>query len=204
MPRRYSMGRRGGATERTRTRLRMALVRLLEGKPYGAITMADIAAEADVSVRTVQRHYPSKDDLLGACARSAAQAISQGLTAAPPAQSAEEAVRRLVETLFAVYDRHSAECRAVYSRAPDVQVVRGATDMALEARVAHVEALMARWPQAWAAPVEEAKGAMVALTEYLAWVAFTGAARFAPPQAARIAADMLCRGLLREYEANGP
>jgi len=65
MPRRYSMAKRAEATGRRRRRIELALIELLATQPFSAITIGDIAAKAGVSVRTVQRHYASRDNVPG-------------------------------------------------------------------------------------------------------------------------------------------
>ena len=74
------MANRAKLTERTRAAIETALVRLLATKPYDAISMTEIAGEANVSVRTVQRHFRTKDDLLAASVRYPAEALSAELS----------------------------------------------------------------------------------------------------------------------------
>ena len=197
MPRRYSMGSRGNATERTRTRIRTALVKLLGQKAYGSITMANIAEEADVSVRTVQRHYGSKDDVLAAACRHSAQWLTEELSRGPPGRSPEEAVGRLVRAQFEYYRQHDGECWAVYSRSADVPEVQKSVRAAAAASAAPVEALIARWPQAWAVDRQTASTAILALTTYPAWRGFTDFSGLGSEEAVALVTDLLCRALLR-------
>src|SRR3972149_3845288 len=96
MPRPYSMAKRADETDRTRRRIEAALIRLLGSRPYNGITIVEIAAEADVAVRTVQRHFRTKDDVLAAAFRSSAQTICEEVSKLPPAQSAKEALQHMV------------------------------------------------------------------------------------------------------------
>jgi len=114
------MATRAKLTQRTHAGIERALVRLLATKPYDAISMTDIAKEADVAVRTVQRHFGSKDDLLAAAVRHPAQALSEELSQRPPGQPAREDLQTLVTALFAIYERHRPEIWAVYTRSSAV------------------------------------------------------------------------------------
>jgi AcrR family transcriptional regulator len=49
---------------RTRSRLKASLLELLEAKDYDAITVEDIAQQADVGRSTFYSHFESKEDLL--------------------------------------------------------------------------------------------------------------------------------------------
>ena len=51
---------------RTRTVLHNALLSLLRGKSYDAITVEDLCSKAKIGRSTFYAHYPSKDDLLRA------------------------------------------------------------------------------------------------------------------------------------------
>src|SRR3970040_2302372 len=117
MPRRYSMAKRAEATGRTRRRIELALIELLAAQPFSAITVADIAERAAVSVRTVQRHYTSKDDLLAACVSFPTRALAAELSGRPPAPSLRVALRDLLEAVFSFYEANSEQDCAVYRRA---------------------------------------------------------------------------------------
>src|SRR3990170_1041298 len=115
MPRPYSMAKRAEATDHTRRRIEAALIRLLGARPYNDITVVEIAAEADVAVRTVQRHYHTKDDLLlGACLRRT-QSVAEQMQDLS-AESAQVLIQSLVRAQFDFYEKHSTECRALHSR----------------------------------------------------------------------------------------
>lgn len=191
------MARRAAAIGRTRARIEKALLRLLASKPYGAVTVADIAREADVSVRTVQRHYRSKDELLAACARFPAQALSQELAQRRPAPSPQRAVRDLIEALFALYERHSSEIWAAYAWAGEVPELQAVIAEGTQARMSHIDRLLARWPDAWALDREQARWLLQAMTSYLTWRAFTGLERFSRRETAALVADALNSLLLR-------
>src|SRR3990172_2558814 len=123
MPRRYSMAKRAENTKRTRAHIEMALIELLAAQPFSAITIGDIAAKASVSVRTVQRHYTSRDNVLAACVGFPTRALADELSRRPPASSPRAALRNLLEALFSFYGTNSDQVWAVYSRAQDVPVL---------------------------------------------------------------------------------
>ena len=194
MPRQYSMGKRAAATKRTRMRIETSLLTLLATKPYGAIAVPDIAEGAAVSVRTVQRHYRSKDSLLmETCLRVSLQAMSEELSKDSSAHSAEERIRNLVQALFAFYDQHDAECWALHSRAAEVPEVQEAVRAANEMRASHIQQFI----DAWLVDRESAKQVILALTSYLAWRAFSEFTDLTTPQAATFVSDLLCESVFR-------
>lgn len=193
------MGNRSDAVEGTRTRIREALQRLLLAKAYGAITIADIAGEADVSVRTVQRHFRSKDDALASACRHSVEWIAEAVSKRPAAKRVEEAIRYLVEAQFEVYSQHDAECWAGYSRTRDVPELEEAARAASEGWAAPIEGLISSWPNAWAVEAEPAKRLLQAMLSYPAWRAFREFGGFTSPEAARLVTRLLWRSLLRGH-----
>ena len=197
MPRRYSMANRAEATERTRKRIEAALIRLLAARPYNSITIVDIAAEADVAVRTVQRHYRTKDELLAAAFRAAAETISEEVSKLPPAQSGGDALRHIVHAAFTLYERYKTESWAVYSRAAEVPELRDTARAGLASREARIDELLARWPDAWSIETATARRLILSLTSFPAWRSFTEPGRFSPAEAVAEVAEILCQRLLR-------
>ena len=55
--------RRGRKKARTRTEIRAAAQRLFDERGFDAVTIADIARQADVAVQTVFNHFASKEEL---------------------------------------------------------------------------------------------------------------------------------------------
>ena len=202
MPRRYSMANRAKLTERTRAAIELALVRLLATKPYDAISMAEIADEANVSVRTVQRHFRTKDDLLTASVRYPAEALSAELSKRPPGQSAREDMQSLVAALFATYSRHRPEMWAAYTRSAQVPQLMRAQIMGGAAWLSAVEAFMARWSDRCAIEPLLAKRTIVALTSYPAWRGLAGAGGFGSPEAETIVTKLLYEFIFEPREAS--
>jgi len=197
MPRRYSMAKRGRATERTRRRIELALIELLAARPYTAITIGHIATAAAVSVRTVQRHYPSKDDLLAACVSFPARSLADELSGRPPASSLREALHDLMEALFSFYEANSEQAWAVYSRAQDVPILEELRKAAIGSRESLIDQLFERWPDSWSSDRRTARAALMGLTAFGIWAALTDAGRFTPSEALEFIAGLLEGALLK-------
>ncbi len=197
------MANRAKLTERTRAAIELALVRLLATKPYDTISMTEIADEANVSVRTVQRHFRTKDDLLAASVRYPAEALMAELSKRPPGQSAREDMQTLVAALFAIYSRHRPEIWAVYAHARSAQVpeLMRAQLAAGAAWLSAVEALMARWSDRCAIEPLLAKRTIIALTSYPAWRGLAGAGGFGSPEAETIVTKLLYEFIFEPREA---
>src|ERR687890_443384 len=110
-PRKYSMdNKRKAAVEQTRRRILEATLALHSEKGIFGTSWQDIAKRADVSVGTVYKHFPSIDELVPACGELM-YAITRppSLEDAPEifaeATSLDERLGRLVEALFAFYER---------------------------------------------------------------------------------------------------
>src|SRR3990172_10636339 len=197
MPRRSSMAKRTEATGRTRRRIELALIELLAAQPFSAITIGDIAAKAGVSVRTVQRHYPSKADILAACVSFPARALADELSGRPPAASLRAALRDLVEALVSFYEANSEQAWAVYSRAQDVPVLEELRGGAVRTRESLIDALFEQWPDCWSADKRTARAAMLGLTAFGTWQALTDAGRFRARDAVEFTLSALDRTLLK-------
>ena len=201
MPRRYSMVNRARMTARTHAAIEMALVRLLATRHYDAISMTGIAEEADVSVRTVQRHFRTKGELLAAAVRYPTEAISEELSKRPPGQSAREDMQSLVAALFAVYSRHRPEIWAIYTRSAQVPELMRAQLAGGVVWLSSVDALMARWSDGCAIDPLLAKRAIAALTSYPAWRGLAGAGGFGSPEAEALVTKLLCDFIFGPGEA---
>ncbi|KKL09405.1 hypothetical protein LCGC14_2566200 [marine sediment metagenome] len=191
MPRRYSMATRANLTQTTHAGIERALVRLLAARPYDAITMPEIAQEADVSVRTVQRHFGSKDDVLAAAVRYPAQALSEELSKRPAGQSPREDLQSLVAALFAIYNRYRPEIWTLYNWSGEVPQLMQALRVATVSWLSAVEALMGRWSNRCAIDPLLAKRAIMALTSYPTWRGFAGAGGFGSPEAETLVTRLL-------------
>jgi len=202
MPRRYDMGKRAKNTEQTRAVIVLALQRLLARKQYSAITTGDVAREANVSVRTVQRYFCRKDEILAATVAVAERQLAEALSKRPIPGSAGQATRDLVEVRFARFEAHHTNIWPMFSMSTEVVEVLEARIAATKRQAARIDELVARWPDAWAVDRSVASRVIQALTAYPAWRAFTDFNRFPTPEAAKLVADLLCRHLLHRRESS--
>ena len=108
-PRKYKLGKKAESVAETRRRIIDATFELHNEKGVLATRIQDVAERADVALRTVYNHYPTIDDLVAGCTNRVISLLS------PPTpelfgglDTFEERMRRLVEELFAMYERGSA------------------------------------------------------------------------------------------------
>ncbi len=168
-PRKYGLGKRTEAIEETRRRIIDATFDLHREKGVVATSMQDVAERADVALRTVYNHYPTIDDLVAGCTNRVISLLS------PPTpeifgglDTFEERMRRLVEELFAMYERGSAMIEV--ARCEQSEVVGLADYVASEAAMREElvrEALRPFKPHG--RTVREA----TALADFYVWKAFT-------------------------------
>jgi AcrR family transcriptional regulator len=122
------MDKRKAAVEETRQRILEATLALHAEKGIFGTSWQDIAKRADVSVGTVYKHFPSLDELVPACGE-----LMYAITRPPSLEDAprifaealtlEERVGRLVEELFAFYERGAPYIETDFQerRLPEVQ-----------------------------------------------------------------------------------
>lgn len=192
------MVKRAAATERTRLRIQDGLLRLLASRPYESITMADVAAAAGVSVRTVQRHYGSKDDLLVVCVGSFVRELENRLARLPVSPTPRRAVEGFVRAVFGIYRRHNAMASVAYRRAASVPRVEEAVRQGVDIRLAFIDRMVSRWPDAWRVDVRRVRGILTAMTSYLTWTAFTQRGRVSGREAVSGVTLLLASALLRD------
>ena len=92
----YRMGKRAKATARTGAHILEAAIELWREGPLDGITLDRIAERAGVSVRTVIRHFGSRDGVIEACIETDAGGVRQRRDRAP-AGDLDEAVSVLLE-----------------------------------------------------------------------------------------------------------
>jgi len=167
-PRRYKIKKRAEAVEETRRRIIDATFELHTKKGVVATSMQDVAARADVALRTVYNHYPTIEDLVAGCSGKAMSLLS------PPKpeifdglEAHDERMKRLVHELFAMYERGAAAIEV--ARCEQGKVA------ALAAFVAGEEVLresLAREALRPLRPQQEIIDEVVALTDFYVWKAF--------------------------------
>lgn len=81
--RKYTMGARATATERTRARVLQSVIELAQEKMALELTLDDVATRAGTSVQTVLRHFGSRDSLLDAAIAAGAEEVVEERRATP-------------------------------------------------------------------------------------------------------------------------
>lgn len=151
-----------------------------------ATSVKDIAARADVGVGTVYHHFPTYDDIVRACG-----AGMQAIARPPPPdlfadiQPLDERVRRLVQEVFAYYERYPSYERGRCDRDKLPAIAEGVArrERALEAVVR--EALR---------PLGDAEGAVatvIALTDFAVYRSLMTGGASTEAAADRVAAVLL-------------
>lgn len=110
MPRRYLSTRRTEAVQETRRKILQATLQLHGERGIMATSWEDIARAAGVSLATVYRHFPTLNELVGACGAMAEELIRPPRAGVADslldgAESTGERVRRVVTELCAFYER---------------------------------------------------------------------------------------------------
>jgi AcrR family transcriptional regulator len=109
-PRRYSRERRQAAVDETRARIVRATMELHHANGILATSFEDIAKRADVATATVYRHFPTLEQLVGACGALTRQTIVPPEPHDAPrlfagAKSLATRVKRLVREWASFYER---------------------------------------------------------------------------------------------------
>jgi AcrR family transcriptional regulator len=136
----------------TRERIVKSALELHNARGIQATTWQEIATTAGVPVETVEAMFPTQDDLVRACG----QHFLESLRMPPPdrapdifagAASEEERIRRLVETIFGIYERGAdgiAVGRRERAKVPAVRESMDQLETSFDALVS--EALRSRRP----------------------------------------------------------
>ncbi|MGY1618395.1 TetR/AcrR family transcriptional regulator [Geodermatophilus sp. SYSU D00691] len=107
--------RRARKKARTRAEIRTAAHRLFAARGFEAVTIADIAAEADVAVQTVFNHFATKEDLFfdgrTPWVEGAAAAVRDRAPGVPPLRALRE---YLVQVVAALAGAHGSDERRGY------------------------------------------------------------------------------------------
>lgn len=110
MPRRYEMNKRTAAVGETRRRIVEATVRLHGVRGIFGTTWQDIAREADVSIGTVYKHFPTLDELVPACGellmeRIRPPALEDAAALLAGAEGPADRLAKVAGVLFSFYER---------------------------------------------------------------------------------------------------
>jgi AcrR family transcriptional regulator len=89
-------GLRARKKRRTRTEISDVATQLFAERGFDAVTMADIAATADVSVKTIFNHFGSKEELYFDRLGELRESLRSTITGRAPGATVLEALRRLL------------------------------------------------------------------------------------------------------------
>ncbi|MFQ6394052.1 TetR family transcriptional regulator [Nocardia sp. KC 131] len=106
------MSLRDRKKERTRRAIADAALRLFVARGFDAVTVADIAAEADVGTRTLHRYYASKDELLFAEDDEHREEIAALLDERPVGETAEVTLAAVIDPMVGRFADRLADARA--------------------------------------------------------------------------------------------
>jgi AcrR family transcriptional regulator len=194
VPRPYSMETRSRTTAATRTRLLDATVEVLASVGVEAMTMPAVAAQADVALRTVYNHFPSKTALIVEAYERFAQSTIDAVAGIPTTGSPRERLRWFVAAFYAALDHPGAAVILSVSRVPE-----------LDARVAEVRAWRrrelttilraAQRDGVLALPLKDATVYAFLLTSYASWHSLAVESELGPERALELALEAIDRTL---------
>jgi AcrR family transcriptional regulator len=168
-PRKYDMSRRATAVQETRRRIVEATSQVHAEQGIASARIEDIARRAGVATGTLYRHFPSYEDLVGACA-----ALTFAIAPPPTAEAARAAfagvrsprkrLERLADVLFGYYERTG---RMVELMRADRGKLRTVADA-----LAQLEAGFDAWVEEALIPLEGIDHALVqAVVDHRTWSA---------------------------------
>lgn len=117
---RYHSPLRDRQKKQTRDLILDAAERMLSRANVREVTIADVARAAQVTERTVYRHFPTREDLLAACWRRALRTFLRGQTA--EVETLDQMLD-LTREAFKIFDQHEGVVRALIE-SPDGREVR--------------------------------------------------------------------------------
>ena len=192
------MGKRARATDQTRDRIRVALMKLLGNESYGSITIADVAKAAGVSTRTVQRQYGSKDEILAAMIRRPSDLVEAKWRKVAASNSARDAIRSFVTLIFEIYLEQDAEAWAAFSRSDEAPELGETLRNGIEARRTRIRDMVKSRGGELRLGTEEAAQMLLGFTGYFTWRGLTKYSGYSSPEAAEMVTNLLCQTLLRD------
>lgn len=180
----------------TRRAIADAAMGLFAERGFDAVTVAEVAAAAEVSEKTVFNHFSAKADLVFYADHGLVDDLVAAVRSRSTGESALDAVRRFLHELASSFGEGDAPPRRKAFR----QVVMGSPALR-----AHQRVMAARYEDALAAVLAEETGAEPGAAEpYIVAVALVGALRAGfdaapasggPAQAMSRALDVLAAGL---------
>jgi len=105
---------------------------------FSSVTIDDIAAQAEISIRTFYRYFSAKEDLLQVMIRQRAAALAVALAARPREESPLRSLRLAVEVAVSAEDQASVEqwIRVVADAPNALRAVMGGNILEMNATIA--------------------------------------------------------------------
>src|SRR5688572_12133587 len=133
MPRRYNREKRRLALDETRARIVRATMELHHANGILATSFEDIARRADVATATVYRHFPTLNQLVGACGALTRQTIRPPEPQDAPrlfagAKSLPARIERLVREMGSFYERSHRSWTVVLRDCHQLEPLRHVVD----------------------------------------------------------------------------
>lgn len=126
---RYHSPLRSRQKEQTRDLILNAVDAILRRANVAEVTFAGVAREADVTERTIYRHFPTREDLLNAAWRRALRAFIRGQT-----QQVEtlDQILELTRAAYENFDANEGIVRAIISAPEGVEVRKRPAEIRLD------------------------------------------------------------------------
>ena len=126
---RYYSPLRSRQKEQTRDLILNAVDAILRGAPVSEVTIAAVARQADITERTIYRHFATREDLLNASWRRALRAFIRGQT-----QQVEtlDQILALTRAAYENFDANEGIVRAIISAPEGVEVRKRPAEIRLE------------------------------------------------------------------------
>ena len=126
---RYHSPLRSRQKEQTRDLILNAVDAILRRANVAEVTFAGVAREADVTERTIYRHFPTREDLLNAAWRRALRAFIHGQT-----QQVEtlDQILELTRAAYENFDANEGIVRAIISAPEGVEVRKRPAEIRLD------------------------------------------------------------------------
>jgi AcrR family transcriptional regulator len=152
------MDRRARKKARTREQIRTTAQALFAARGFEAVTIADIAAEADVAVQTVFNHFATKEDLFFDGRTPWVDGVADAVRSRPPSVPPLRALREyVVRAVTALADPRADEERRRYVATLEASATLRARELEIvrEAECRLRDALVEAWTQDDADPRPE-------------------------------------------------
>ncbi|MBL8276022.1 MAG: TetR/AcrR family transcriptional regulator [Pelomonas sp.] len=102
------MGLRESKKDKTRRQLLDTALDLFTRQGYEETTIAEIAAQVEVSPRTLLRYFPTKEDIVVSWIEDSMSNFLTGLADRPPGETVQQSLIACARTLLATYESRKA------------------------------------------------------------------------------------------------